>query len=263
KPSQGICMAQDTLFEVMCSGWFSWCFQSYTRSTIEELEARRTQLAGLLLTCFGVQVLRLATGQLLSMLGLLTCLVGNKARCTLCDWDLWALVVVGTSAATLDLVSLAVDLGTFGSFNVGWRLAPCRRIALLGAILAPLLEVWCVQVALCSYIPRHEYLVAAHMQSYGHIDGRDVAAAGARFKKNSGTTSTLFTSLRAAVLGEPEEEVDPVSPPVQDESGSAHAQCSQCQMTIQRAGRLGTGLYGDCLYCEDCWVAWQTASCSS
>lgn len=31
--------------------------------------------------------------------------VGNKARCTLCDWDLWALVVVGTSAATLDLAT--------------------------------------------------------------------------------------------------------------------------------------------------------------
>lgn len=27
------------------------------------------------------------------------------------------------------------------------RLAPCRRIALLGAILAPLLEVWCVQAS--------------------------------------------------------------------------------------------------------------------
>lgn len=126
------------------------------RSHWESLDRR---LGALLLASFAVQVLRLVTGwgvwssvgaggrQLLGLLGLLACLAGNRARCTLADWDLWLLVVLATTAATLDVVSVVVDLDTIERLSLGWRLAPCQRVAMLGAVAAPILEVLCVQAS--------------------------------------------------------------------------------------------------------------------
>ena len=102
----------------------------------------RAQLGALLLCSFAIQVLRLVSGQLLALLGLLTCLVGNKARCSLCDWDLWLLVVLATCAATLDVLSLLPAVDERLSFE---RLKPCQRVAMLGAVAAPVLELLCVQ----------------------------------------------------------------------------------------------------------------------
>lgn len=244
----------------MCSGWLSSCFQSYTRTTIDELEVRRMQLGALLLACFAVQVLRLVTGQLLSILGLMTCLAGNKARCTLCDWDLWVLVIMASCGAALDLASLAVNLDILAGFNLDWRMAPCRRVAMTGAIVAPFLEICCVQVALYSYLPRDKYFfVPTNGQSYGHVNALR-AAAGARHSSfttpecpDKSAIESFTDRIRSIVRGEPEEEADP-------SSATNSFRCQQCQVTISSGSRLGTGQYADCVYCEGCWAAWHSTS---
>ncbi|CAJ1462156.1 unnamed protein product, partial [Effrenium voratum] len=140
------------------------CFEGYFLTPVEELEVRRMQLGALLLALFASEALRLATGQLLSVPGLVVCLVGNRARCSLRPWDLGAFLALGGSVAVLDVVSLAGILEATG-FQAPSARAPCQRVAFSGAVAAPLLELMCLKVAWGSYVTRDHFFVPG--PSYG------------------------------------------------------------------------------------------------
>eukprot|EP00434_Breviolum_minutum_P034195 symbB.v1.2.030256.t1/scaffold3390.1/size57886/5 len=65
----------------------------------------------------------------------------------------------------------------------------------------------------------------------------------------------LQLTSQSKVRGEPEEEADP-------SSGTNSFCCEQCKAVISSGGRLGTGQFADCRYCEECWKSWHSASSS-
>ncbi|CAE7365777.1 unnamed protein product [Symbiodinium natans] len=149
------------------------CFQKYCATPLEEIEFRRLQFGALLLALFAVEVLRLVVGQLLFIPGLLVCLVGNRARCSLRPWDLTLFMVLAAAVAIMDSVNLAAGFrGGFPEIAERLRLPSCQRVGSIGDLLAPMLELCCLKVASASYLKAEHLIVDAHRMRSGYASSQ-------------------------------------------------------------------------------------------
>jgi len=259
------------------SSLLSACFEKYRTTPSEELEFRRLQLGALLLGLFAVEVLRFVAspGQLLFIPGLVVCLVGNRARCSLRPWDLTLFVALAAVVAVTDLVSLVAGWrGGFPEIAESFRLSSCQRVGTTGDILAPMIELLCVKVASGSYL-KAEHLfvdVCSFSRVHGAYEG---CTSSRRHSSSNSSTSCPTSAVTGSIVSPLSSLADYFCTFVSDAFGEAQDRkplreteavlsmpaplpsCQECGAEAAGYGAgFGTGIFAESLYCSQCWKKW-------
>lgn len=250
------------------------CAPKYHCTSIVELEHQRELLGLALVGQVATFGLRIVTGHLSGgVFSLLVVVLGNNARCSLDTGTLSGFAMVGCAACALDISELIHSMLGFWGFNfivLPFQANLAHNLTSISAVLSPVTQlfgVWCAIASMTTtemlrqQIGRDEPFVSSQMSGLENQVWLSLAPSvgiGDMFGGMLGGSNGFWSTASVA----------PSCPPQRfglASNGDARnamlkpsePRCAECRKVLPKGNFWqGTGVFTECFYCYDCWVAW-------